>query len=154
MKLIRNKITIVPGRDLSSTTLVIDPPAAVLNVAREQDYGFWVTEHDPAPVAEYAKVPLHNDHNHAVEFMAAIHVLRGLCERHGRVIVTCQIAVNRSPAVVALWLAQQFTLSWQEAAEEVKAVRRHMNIHRGLLRTIAEILDRGPTEADIAKATL
>jgi predicted protein tyrosine phosphatase len=150
MKLVRDKIAVRPLEDVLLT--VAHPLAtAALNVAREQDMQL-ETSRERAILAdvEYAKVPLDNDVNHAVEVMAAVHVLRGLCERHKIVVVFCNHAVNRSPCVVALWIAQQFEMSWQQAAAEVAAARPEMEPHRGLLRTIREIMGRtGPTQEEI-----
>ena len=156
VQLIRNKIVVVPFRQLERA-LLRQRVTGVLNVARElnleqlEEVQLIATRDDPVePPYEYAKIPLHNDDNHAVEIMAAVHILRGLCERHELVAVCCQVAVNRSPAVVALWVAQQFNVTWQEAAAEVKAVRPGMNTHRGLLRTIRKILGAsGPTQEEI-----
>lgn len=157
MRLIRGKIAVVPRRDIETALASLRPGSiGVLNVAREEEFGpwFWTSRDRPMDIIEYAKVPLHNDDNHAVEVMAAVHVLRGLSERHPRVIVTCHEAANRSPAVVAVWLAQQFGIAWRDAVAEVKQMRPHLDTHRGLLRTIAQILPNGPTNADILAANL
>ena len=147
MKWLRDRVAIARVRDLNEITGVNGNMVGVLNVAREID---WYPLH---PVPEYAKVPLSNDVNGSAEMMAAGHVLNGLVQRHGRAIVACACAVNRSPIVAAIWCAQQYRLSWRSVVEEVQAVRSHLDFHRGLLKTVAAILSpHGPTQAEIDKA--